>query len=243
MAISLSSITKTASKPWRTIIYGTHGIGKSTFAAQAESPIFIQTEDGLSGLQCDAFPLAKTFEEVMDAIGVLYKEDHKFKTLVVDSIDWLEPLVWSFTAQEHGKSSIEDFGFGKGFVFASDTWRKFIGGLNALRDDKGMEVILLAHTEVKRYDNPETEPYDRHQIKLHKRAAELMQEWADVVGFANYKTMVTKDDVGMNAKKVRAIGSGERVLYTSERPAFYAKNRFNLPHELQFTYKALKGEK
>ncbi|MDR0869400.1 MAG: ATP-binding protein [Planctomycetaceae bacterium] len=39
--------TGKAQAPPRLLIYGTEGIGKSTFGASAPKPIFIPTEDGL----------------------------------------------------------------------------------------------------------------------------------------------------------------------------------------------------
>jgi AAA domain len=101
-----------------------------------------------------------------------------------------------------------------------------------------MTVIQIAHTEIRRFDSPEHEPYDRYVIKLHARAAALLQEHSDVVLFANYRISTVKADVGFNKKVTRALGSGERVLYTAERPAFLAKNRFGLPDSLPLSWKA-----
>ena len=43
----LPSSTRARAKPPRILVYGTEGIGKSTFGSQAPKPIFVQTEDGL----------------------------------------------------------------------------------------------------------------------------------------------------------------------------------------------------
>jgi hypothetical protein len=117
-------------------------------------------------------------------------------------------------------------------------WRQYLDGLNALRDERGMTVIQIAHTDIKRFDSPEHEPYDRYVIKLHARAAALLQEHSDVVLFANYRISTVKADVGFNKKVNRALGSGERVLYTAERPAFLAKNRYGLPDVLPLDWQA-----
>ena len=221
MAISLKSLKKESQMAApRMVVYGPQKIGKSTFAATAPDGVFIQTEDGLSGIETTHFPLAKSYSEVIDAITSLYSEDHEFKTVVVDSLDWLEPLIWKHTAQQHGKDEIEDFGYGKGYVLAATYWQEFLAGLNALRTEKNMAVILLAHHEIKRFDAPDTDPYDRYQIKLHKTAAALVQEWADVIGFANYKVMTTKTEVGFDKKVTRAIGTGERLIAPGRTPRF-----------------------
>jgi AAA domain len=240
MAISLASLNRaTALKPPRILIHGVHGVGKTTFAAGAPEPVFILTEDGLGTLDVPHFPLARTFDEVMQALAALYAEEHRFRTLVMDSADWLEPLVWARVCKDQGWKSIEDAGYGKGYVNALDLWREYLEGLNALRDDKGMAIVQIAHTDIKRFDSPESEPYDRYVIKLHAKASALLQEHSDIVLFANYRISTVKSDVGFNKKVTRALGSGERLLHTAERPAFLAKNRYALPDTLEMSWAAL----
>ncbi len=239
MAISLASLKRsTALSPPRILMHGVAGVGKSTFAANSQAPVFMPTEDGLGTLNVPHFPVAKSFDDVMEALAALYSETHEFKTVVVDSVDWLEPLIWTKACKDNGWASIEDAGYGKGYVAALDYWRQYLDGLNALRDDKGLTIIQIAHTDIKRFDSPEHEPYDRYVIKLHARAAALLQEHSDVVLFANYRISTIKSDIGFNKKVTRALGSGERVLYTAERPAFLAKNRYGLPATLPLSWEA-----
>ena len=239
MAISLNQLVRAAHpKPPIIVVYGVHGVGKSTFAAQAPSPVFIQTEDGLGMLDCAHFPLAASFDDVICALAALYTEPHDFKTCVIDSVDWLEALIWAKACRDNGWASIEDAGYGKGYVAALNLWRQYIDGLNALRDDKGMTIVQIAHTDIKRFDSPEHDPYDRYTIKLHARAAALVQEHSDIVLFANYRISTVKADVGFNKKVSRAVGSGERVIHTTERPAFLAKNRYGLPDTLPLDWQA-----
>ncbi len=214
MAISLASLKSTTSlSPPRILAHGVAGIGKSTFASQADRPVFLQTEDGLGNIKVAHFPLARSFDDVMGALAALYSEPHDYKTVVVDSVDWLEPLLWARVCKDNGWGSIEEPGYGKGYIAAIDLWRQYLDGLNALRDERGMTVIQIAHTDIKRFDSPEHEPYDRYVIKLHARASALLQEHSDVVLFANYRISTVKSDVGFNKKVTRALGSGERVLH------------------------------
>jgi hypothetical protein len=239
MAISLASLKSTAAfSPPRILTYGVAGVGKTTFATSAPGVVVVPTEDGLGNIKVPHFPLAKGFDAVMEALAALYTEAHDFKTVVVDSVDWLEPLVWQRACKDNGWGSIEEPGYGKGYVAALDLWRQYLEGLNALRDERGMTVIQIAHTDIKRFDSPEHEPYDRYVIKLHARAAALLQEHSDVVLFANYRISTVKSDIGFNKKVTRALGSGERVLYTAERPAFLAKNRYGLPDMLPLDWQA-----
>lgn len=247
MAISLSDLNRLSSpKPPRIVVYGPHGVGKNTFAASAPNPVLINIEDGHpTGSPIESFPVAQSFQDIIESMTALYSESHNFETLIVDSLDWLEPLIWAETIKRNNAAnpskqwnSIEDAGYGRGFVATLDVWREYLDAINALRNDKGMAVIQTAHAEVKRFDSPETEPFDRYQIKLHKMASALIQEHADMVLFANFKTSVTKTDVGMK-KVARGVGAGTRALYTEERPAFLAKNRHNLPPELPLSWDAL----
>ena len=236
MAFDLKSIRKNdAMAAPRIMVYGVEGIGKSTFGAGSPNPVYILTEDGLGSLNVNHFPLATSFQDVMDAIATLYKENHAFETVVIDSLDWLEAII---QREIEAKYDAKDLAYGKGSVIAAERWREILDGLNALRNDKGMAVILIAHTTIKRFDSPEVEPYDRYQPKLQERSNAVVREWCDAVLFANYKTIVKKDDVGFNQTNNRGISTGERLLFTSERPAYMAKNRYNMPESIPLSWDA-----
>lgn len=237
MGFDLASITRGApQKPPRIVLYAPHGVGKTTFGAMAPNPIVLPFEDGIGRLDVPVFPQIKTYAEAVEALNTLITGEHDFQTAVLDTLDWFEPMIWAETASRHGKKDIEDFGYGKGFGYANDLWREYLDGLNVLRESRGMQVILLAHCDVKAYNDPSSEPYDRYTLKLHKGATAIVQEWADAVLFANYKTYVQSTDKGFNQKVNKGIGTGERVMYTEERPSYYAKNRYQLPPELPFSY-------
>ena len=239
MAISLASIQKGgAQKPPIVCLHAGPGLGKTTFGASAPKPIFIRTEDGLGMLGPDAFPIAETWQAVIEAIGTLYTEKHDYQTVVIDSLSALEPLISKQVATDNNKKSIEDIPYGRGFGMALDYWQQFLQGVIALRDHKGMMPILIAHSDAVRYDSPEVEPYDRFVFRLHKKAFHLIYERADVIGFANWRTLITKDDVGFNQKQARGIGTGERLLHLVEKPAYVAKNRYGLPETIPFSWQA-----
>jgi len=218
--------------PRRVMLYGTHGIGKSTFASCAPKPVFIQTEDGLGEIDCDKFPLTATFDQAMQALSELYIDKHTYRTVVVDSLDWLERMIWAEVCRKRNVESIEDIGYAKGYVFALTQWREFLEGLTALRNDKGMTVLLIAHARIERFENPETESYDRYVPRLHRLASQVLQEWCDEVLFATFKIYTKQTDEGFDRKRTQGIGTGERIIRTVERPAHVAKNRLNLPEEM-----------
>ena len=236
MAFDLSSIQRGKSvKAPRIFLYATHGIGKSTFASAAPNPIFICTEDGLGSIDTASFPLASSSADVMGALETLYTQTHDFQTVVLDSADWYEQILQREIEATHKPAELA---YGKSAIILADRWKQLLDGLNALRNDKGMAVIIIGQCEIKRFDSPEVDSYDRYQPKLAARSSALVQEWADTVLFANYKTVVRKEDVGFNKSVSKGIATGERVLHTSETPAFLAKNRYGLPAQLPFNWTA-----
>lgn len=217
--------------PQKILVYGVQGIGKNTFAATFKAPILLQIEDGSAAIDIPAFPLVTAFQGVIDVIQALHGE-HNYKTLVLDTLDWLEPLLWSACCENKGWSCIEDPGYGKGYIELDRWWRHVMSGLDSLRHAKGMDIVVLAHSEIKRIEPPDSDPYDTYQIKMQKRAYSLWQEWADMVLFVNYKIQIHKAKTGINEERTRATGNGDRCIYTSERPAWKAKNRWSLPDEI-----------
>ena len=234
---------KTENKPPRLVVHGIHGVGKSYFASKAPKPIFLPTEDGLTNIEVDHFPLATNLNQVWQYMGAIIEEDHEYQTFVVDTIDWLEKLIFAQVCNDKEVETPEDIGYGKAYVFAMKHWEKFLRGLDKIRG-KGIAIILLAHNEIKTFNPPDNDPYDRYQIKLHRHAATAIEEWADAVLFANFRTVVKKEK---NDQKAKAIGCGERVLYSSNRPAWRAKTRYDIPEELPLDFQAfmtaIKGEK
>lgn len=231
MAYAMTDISKTRplTIALRALFYGTMKVGKTTLGANAPSPIFIPTEDGLAGLpNVPAFPVATDLtEHVYSAMGLLANESHDYKTVVIDSLDWLEPLVWAKVCNDNGWKSIEQPGYGKGYVEAAREWRHFLDGCDALAR-KGMNVLLICHDQIKRVDLPTSDGYDAHVLKLHNRAAGLVQEWADVVGFCTHRVTTRKSDAGFGNSKTKAVGTGERILRLEANPAHCAGNRFGL---------------
>ena len=219
------------------MIYGSEGVGKSTFAALAPNPVFVQTEDGLSEIDCSKFPLAKSFDDVVLQLQAVRDEQHDYGTVVIDSLDWLERLVWDRVCADYGVKSIEkaDGGYGKGYVHALTYWRQIVSLLNDIRARNGMAVILIAHAAVERFEDPEHAAYDRYTPRLHKKACSLVCEWVDAVLFASRRMRV--DSTTGKAAPVGADG-GERILRTNGSPACIAKNRFGLPTELPLSWSA-----
>ena len=211
--------------PPRLLVYGVEGVGKSSYAAGAPRPIFIPTEDGLSEIDCAAFPLAKSLPEVETYLSALASEPHDYQTVVIDSLDWLEQLIWDDLCRLSNATSIEkvDGGYGKGYIAALRFWRQIVDSLETLHKQRQMAVILIAHAKVERFEDPESSSYDRYTPRLHKHANAVVTEWADAVLFATRKFRTESEDVGFGRERTIAVGigkdGGERILRTVGRLA------------------------
>lgn len=231
MAFDLSSITrgKRLRAP-KIVVYGPPKVGKSTFAASAPKAIGIITEEGLDNIDVDAFPRASSIDDVMSAISTLYSQPHEYQTVFVDSLDWLEPLILAKVCQEHRVKNIEEIGYGKGYVFAEDMWRSFFAGLDALRNERGMTIICIAHEQINKVKNPVlADDYDAYSLKLNKKAVGIINEWADVIGFAAHEVLVRTTEAGFNQKDTKAVSTGARKLHLNPHPAYVAGNRYGIP--------------
>lgn len=227
-------------KPMRLLVYGLEGVGKSTFAASAPGPIFLGAEDGTSELDVQRFPQPSSWADVMEAVSELTTGEHDYRTLVIDTLDWMEPLCWQqvcVACAAPGKPplrSIETLGYGKGYVEAGSYWRQLTSALERLRAERRMDVVLLAHSWIKPFKNPSGEDYDRYEMKLHKGASGHWREWCDAVLFASHDVTTYEDE----RKRTKGIGSGARILHTEHNAAWDAKNRYDLPPSLPLDWVA-----
>ena len=216
------------SKPPRLLIYGSEGIGKSTIAANAPKPIFVPTEDGLDQIVCDSFPLAKTFTDVTTNLNTIATEDHDYKTVVIDSGDWLERLIWDQLCKDFGVKNIEQAGggFGKGYVIALTYWRQFVDLLRTIREERSMITIILAHAKIETFTDPESSAFDRFSPRLNKWASAYLCEWCDAILLATRELSAAKGDKS----------GGGRILRCTPSAVGVAKNRYGLPDILPLSW-------
>lgn len=219
----------------KVVVYGPEGVGKSTFAAQFPETLFIDTEGSTDNMDISRLDKPSSYTMLKTEIAWLKANPTACKTLVIDTIDWAESLIVDDICALHQKKGIEDFGYGNGYVYVKEELGRFLNSLSELVD-LGINIVLTAHAQIRKFEQPdEMGSYDRWELKLGKKTssqtAPLVKEWADMVLFANYKTVVMTAD----NKKKKATG-GQRVLYTQHHPAWDAKNRHGLPEEMPFDY-------
>jgi hypothetical protein len=226
-------MTTTASLPPRICIHGQEGVGKTVTASRFRKPVFVQTEDGCpAGVTINTFGVLETFAAVRQALTELASEEHDFRTLVIDSLDPLEAVIWKDVCATQGWTSIEQPGYGRGYVAADQWWRDILAALDFLRRERRMIIVLLAHSAIERIDDPRAASFTSYQLRLHKRARGLIQDNMDVIGFLAPDLNIQSEDAGFGKKRTRADGGSTRWLHFEARPSFVAKNRYGLPAKM-----------
>lgn len=219
----------------RAVLYGPEGIGKSTFATWAPKPLFLDVEGGTKHLEVARIDNINGWAHIAGSrsndgtvtkgiVQELIDDNMGFKTLVIDTIDWLEKMAIEHLCSIHNKDGIEGFGYGKGYTYVQELLTRLLNQLDVLVDS-GMHVILLAHSHTRKHEDPgRAGSYDRYELKLSKQVGPIVKEWADLLAFMNYKTLI------MEGEKGNVIAGGkERILHFQHTAAWDAKNRHDLP--------------
>lgn len=229
-------------EPIKLLIYGIEGIGKTTLGAKSDSPIFIAVEGRVgkirdeNGNPIKYFKGIKTFDDVLNAVQQLKKMDHGFKTIVLDSADWIEKLCHAKVLKDSKKPTksiiTTDGGYGAGYRMSQTFHSELISELSEL-SELGMNIIITAHYHVREVRDPEMpDVYDAYEIKCHEYVSSLWREWVDCIFFARFETFVKP---GNEDSKTIAQGTSRRIVFTEKRPSYQAKNCYKLPNELEFT--------
>jgi hypothetical protein len=219
-------------RPQRVVIYGVESVGKTTFASKFPNPLFLDIEGGSNHLAVDRVAVS-SWKELGECIQEASRTD--YETVVIDSADWAERLAVEDLLATNKKQSVEDFGFGKGWVMAAEKVSRFLTALDTLID-AGKHVVVLAHSKVQRTEPPDIlAAYDRYELKLSKQSSPLVKEWADELWFFRFKTKAVSQEGG----KAKGVGGKERVIYTTHSAAYDAKTRSGLAEELPMEWESV----
>lgn len=229
----------------KVVVYGPEGIGKSTFAAQFPDPVFIDTEGSTVHMDVKRLPRPDLWVELLNEVEYVRQNPGCCKTLVLDTADWAETLCSEYVCSRDQKTGIEDYGYGKGYRFLFEEFGRLLNALEQVRE-KGVNIVICCHAAMRKFEQPdELGAYDRWSLKLtdtpKASIAGAVKEWADMVIFANYKTIVVNVDGKGAAKGKNKVQGGKRVMYTAHHSCWDAKNRFGLPEEAEFSYEVIRG--
>lgn len=222
----------------RLTAYGSEGIGKSTFASHFPEPLFIDTEGGTKQLDVARFPTPETWRDLLEEIDAVIEEPDICQTLVIDTIDRAETLLINALLEEGKCDSIEKYGggYGKGYTALQERFQKdFLNRLDRIIA-KGVNVVLLAHAQMRKLESPDEPPYDRWELKVSKKVAPIVKEWSDILLFMNYSVKVVEEN-GRN----KAKGTAKRMMHANHRPTYDAKNRYGLPDDMELSYEPLRA--
>lgn len=222
------------SKPVKVCVYGVEGIGKTTFASQFPEPLFFDLDKGSAQLNVSRVTDITSWPLLLSGIKEIYDNPTICKTLVIDTADAAERMCIDYICGKFNKKGIEDFGYGAGYTYLTEEFARFLVQLDACIG-QGINVVVLAHAILKTVTLPEEMgTYDHWELKLSSKTtnkvAPLVKEWADLLLFANYKTILIEDGT-----RKKAAG-GKRIMYTTHTTFADAKNRFSLAEELPFDY-------
>ena len=222
-------------KPLKLVIYGPEGIGKSSFAAQAPGALFIDTEGSTVHMDVRRLPAPQSWTMLLQEVDYVRRTPGICKTLVIDTVDWAERMARDHVCSTHSVKGLEDFGYGKGYVYLYEAIGQLLNQLTEVIN-AGINVILTAHAKMRKFEQPdELGAYDRWEMKLMKETPGMVKEWADIVLFATYETYIVKEPGKEKSSKGKAQG-GKRVMYTSHHPCWDAKNRHGLPDKLPLDF-------
>jgi len=212
-------------RPQRVVIYGVESVGKTTFAAQFPNPLFLDIEGGTAHLNTDRCEI-NSWAELNGALKEVAASD--YQTVIIDSADWAERLCVEDLLASTKKASIEDYGYGKGWVMVAERMSRMLTALDSLIAN-GKHVVLLAHSKVQRVEPPDLmTAYDRYELKMSKQSSPLVKEWADELWFFRFKTKVVESENG----KAKGTGGKQRIMLTTHSAAYDAKTRSGLAEEL-----------
>ena len=227
----LNITTGVEKTPIKTVIYGAEGVGKSSLAAKFPNALFLDT--GTSRLDVRRIKITG-WEELLATVKEVIAYPEVCKSLVIDTADWAESFCIDYICAKYRQVSIESFGYGKGYTYLQEEFGEFLKLLNKLTE-VGINPVIIAHGKPRKFELPDEQgAFDRYETKLTRQVAPLIKEWCDMLLFCNYKTFVVTTE--NNAKKAQG---GKRVMYTTHNPCWDAKNRFDLPDELDLDFAAI----
>ena len=230
----LNITTGRVARPQKLVFYGVEGIGKTSLAAQTPDPLFIDTEGGTAHLDVRRLQKPASWEELIALVKEVASTPDVCRTLVIDTADWAEQMCIDHICAKYKQPGIESFGYGKGYTYLAEEFARLLAACDEVILS-GKNVVITAHAKMRKQELPDEQgAFDRWELKIATQTAPLLKEWPDALLFLNFKTLVVATD--SNTHKAQG---GKRVMFTSHHPCWDAKNRHNLPEEMDLCYASI----
>lgn len=217
-------------------IVGAAGTGKTTLATTFPKPFLIQTTgEGVPNdaeYRPDQLGITDTSDKLRAQFEALIKDDHDYKTLIIDSVSGLEAMfIQEVLASDPKARGINQAlgGYGAGRAAVSAQHMRVRKTVETLRQRRGMNVVFIAHADISRIDPPDMDGYSQYTLRLDKNSLKSYVDDVDLVGHLKQKAVLIGDDD--SNKKVRSME--EVVLITHLNPAYVTKNRLGITEELE----------
>jgi hypothetical protein len=231
-------------KPPIGLVYGRPGVGKTTFGTFAPGCIFVQTEDGLTDPKLSHVPtfgVMTSYEDVLSAYEAVCNNcvEQGWNTIVLDSIDRLNPLIIDYVCRANGWKKLEDGAYGKGKVAYVDEWRNHMSTMMEIRKHFGLGFLLLGHHKAVKVAPPDSDPFTQYSLTLPDEVSRILIGDCDFVLFATYPThTISSSEQGFGKKTTRAV-TERPVFFTAENGARVAKNRYGMPEKLPLSWESV----
>ena len=208
--------------PFKIVFVGPEGCGKTTLVNGAPEPVFFDPNGRTSQVNCNRVQ-GRSWQDLMQFVADA--SNSEYQTIIIDEMSTIEHFCWEYVCKRDGKDNIEKYGYGKGYVVAMEEFKRLLHQL----ERSGKNIILVGHTQVVNFKNPEGSDYNRFEIAMHKHAAGYIMKWSDAVLFYRYETFAHKDESG----KVVGQQTGARIIHTRHRAAYDAKNSYDMPPDIE----------
>lgn len=224
----------------RCVLYGVAGVGKSTWCSHIPDALFIDTESGTDSMDVGRLQCPETWTDLQDELDfIIYRKP--CSTVVIDTIDRVESLLIHDIVNNDGKASIEDYGYGKGYVMVQERWQKeFLFKLDKVIA-KGINVVLVCHSISRKIETPEETAFDHWELNLSRKVAPVTRDWADMMLFCNFDMTIVDTSKNSNVEKRKATGSLKRKIHCNQKPQYDAKNRYGLADSYDLSFEPFKA--
>lgn len=216
--------------PFKLVLYGLEGIGKTTLANMFPHALFLDLEQGSSYIDAQRIDSISTYPELTAALLEMQdrRQDYEeYKTIVLDTGDKVESMISTEVCHRNSKDNLVDIGYGNGFKSVREEWRNLLDKIDMFQRRTGKNMIIICHANLRKIEEPENSgAYDHWELRC-TYGSDSLKAWADYLFFYKYESLLIEGDAKAGVKN--KISGGRRVICTKHTVYYDAKSRGDLP--------------